>query len=310
MVRAKIYGGIEAGGTKFVCAAGTGPDNIVTKMVIPTTLPKETLNKVIWFFRQVKVPLGGVGVASFGPLDLDKRSETYGSITTTPKPGWANADLVNTLADALKVPVFLDTDVNGAALGEGKWGAAQKLDTFIYLTIGTGIGGGAVINGKSAHGLVHPEMGHILLPHDLHNDDFSGCCPYHQDCFEGLASGTAVGKRWGKPAEKLPPDHPAWALEAEYIAAGVMNLIVTLSPQRVILGGGIMKVPGLIEKVRARVKDLLNGYVSSPVITEKIDEYIVPPGLGDMAGVLGAIAMAQTGRSVKGGKQNEDRGAL
>jgi fructokinase len=293
MVKAKVYGGIEAGGTKFVCAAGTGPGNIVNKMVIPTTLPKETLNKAIWFFQQVKAPLAGVGVASFGPLDLDKRSATYGSITTTPKPGWANTDLVNTLAEALKVPVYLDTDVNGAALGEGKWGAAQKLDTFIYLTIGTGIGGGAVINGKPAHGLVHPEMGHILIPHDKSNDLYEGNCPYHKDCFEGLACGPAIVKRWGMPPEKLPPDHRAWELEAEYIAAGLMNLIVTLSPQRVILGGGIMKVPGLIEKVRVKVQALLNNYVSSPVIGEHIDKYIVPPGLGDMAGVLGAIAMAQ-----------------
>jgi fructokinase len=297
MVKAKaspIYGGIEAGGTKFVCAAGTGPDNILNQIQLPTALPKKTLNKAIWFFKQVKAPLAGIGIASFGPLDLDKKSATYGSITTTPKPGWANTDLVNILKNALNVPVSIDTDVNGAAIGEGKWGAAKRLSNFIYLTIGTGIGGGAVINGKPVHGLVHPEMGHILIPHDRENDLYEGCCPYHKDCFEGLASGMAVGKRWGKPAEKLPPDHKAWDLEADYISAGVMNLILTISPQRVILGGGIMKAPGLLEKVRERVKILLNNYVNSPMTGEKIDHYIVRPGLGDMAGVLGAIALAES----------------
>jgi fructokinase len=296
MVKAKtsrIYGGIEAGGTKFVCAAGTGPDNIIAKIQIPTTHPRETLNKVVWFFKQVKAPLAGIGIASFGPLDLDKKSATYGSITTTPKPAWSNTDLVNTLQEALKVPVCIDTDVNGAAIGEGKWGAAQGLDTFIYLTIGTGIGGGAIISGKPVHGLVHPEMGHILIPHDPIKDPFKGCCPYHWDCFEGLASGTAVAKRWGKAAETLPPTHEAWELESDYIAWGVLNFIVTISPQRVILGGGIMKAPGLLEAVRQKVKSRLNNYVNSPMLGEKIDDYIVAPGLGDLSGVLGAIALAE-----------------
>ncbi len=288
----RIYGGIEAGGTKFVCAVGSGPDNVIAKTQFPTTTPPETIGKAIEFFNETKTPLAGIGVASFGPLDLDKKSATYGYITTTPKPGWANTDLVKTLKDSLKIPMALDTDVNGAALGEGKWGAAQGLNTYIYLTIGTGIGGGAVINGKPAHGLVHPEMGHILIPHDKQKDPFKGCCPYHGDCFEGLASGTAVGKRWGKAPESLPPDHQAWELEAEYIALGITNLILTLSPQRVILGGGAMKAPGLMAEVREKVKALLNNYVNSPVITDKIDDYIVAPGLGDMAGVLGAIALA------------------
>jgi fructokinase len=289
----KVYGGIEAGGTKFICAVGTGPDNILFKIQLPTTRPKETLNKVVWFFKQVKLPLASIGVASFGPLDLDKKSPTYGSITTTPKPGWPNTNLVKTLKDALKVPVYLDTDVNGAALGEGKWGAAKGLETFIYLTIGTGIGGGAIINGRPVHGLVHPEMGHILIPHDREKDPYEGCCPYHKDCFEGLASGTAMRKRWSKAAESLPANHAGWELEAEYIGAGVMDLMLTFSPQKVILGGGIMKAQGLIEAVRKKVKIKLNKYVTSPAVRDNIDEYIVSPELGDMSGVLGAIAMAE-----------------
>jgi fructokinase len=288
-----LYGGIEAGGTKFVCAVGSGPDNVLAKVIFPTTTPQETIGKAIEFFRQASAPLAGIGIASFGPLELDKKSSKYGFITTTPKPGWADTNLLKPFRDAFSIPVSLDTDVNGAALGEGKWGAAIGLDTFIYLTIGTGIGGGAIINGKPAHGLVHPEMGHILIPHDFAKDPFSGCCPYHSDCFEGLASGPAVGKRWGKSPEALSPTHEAWELEAGYIAAGVVNIILTISPQKIILGGGIMKIPGLLDKVRLKVKALLNNYVNSPAVQDGIDSYIVSPALGDMAGVLGAIALAE-----------------
>jgi len=292
---ARLYGGIEAGGTKFVAAVGSGPENIIAKTQFPTTTPRETIGKAIEFFRNaaLKTPLAGIGIASFGPLDLDKKSPTYGYITTTPKPGWANTDLVKPFQEAFKVPVAIDTDVNGAALGECKWGAAQGLDTFIYLTIGTGIGGGGMINGKLMHGLTHPEMGHILIPHDLAKDPFPGCCPYHKDCFEGLASGTAVWKRWGMPPEKLPPAHKAWELEAGYIAAGVMNLVLTISPKKIILGGGIMKTPGLMESVRVKVQYLLNNYVNSSAIRDNIRDYIAAPGLEDMAGVLGAIALAE-----------------
>jgi fructokinase len=292
---AKLYGGIEAGGTKFLCAAGAGPENIVAKTQFPTTTPAETLGKAIDFFRGVmrETPLAAIGIASFGPLDLDKDSPAYGTVTTTPKPGWADTNLVKIISGALNVPAALETDVNGAALGEQRWGAARGLDTFIYLTVGTGIGGGGMSNGQLMHGLTHPEMGHIFVPHDLKKDPFPGCCPFHRDCLEGLASGAAVAKRWGKPAELLPADHAAWKLETGYLAAGVANLILTLSPKRIILGGGVMKKAGLLEGVRVRVRELLNGYVNSPVITEKIDEYIVAPALGDMAGVLGAIALAQ-----------------
>ena len=239
-----------------------------------------------------------MGIACFGPLDLNPKSPTYGYITATPKQGWANTDVRMTLSKALDLPVYIDTDVNGAALGEHRWGAGKGLDTFIYLTIGTGVGGGGLVNGKMIHGLVHPEMGHILIPHDIKADPFPGSCPFHKDCFEGLASGPAIHKRWGIPAEKLPPDHPAWELEARYIGLSLTNYTVTLSPQRIILGGGVMEHPGLIEKVRENVKSFLNGYVNSTQITEDIDTYIVLPELGNRAGIMGAITLAMMGDEV------------
>jgi fructokinase len=291
----RIYGGIEAGGTKFVCVIGTGPGNIVARTQIPTTTPEETIGKAIVFFQKEmqKNPPAAIGVASFGPLDLDKKSPAYGCITGTPKSGWANTNLVKKIHEALGIPVTLDTDVNGAALGEQKWGAARGLDDFIYITVGTGIGGGGMINGKLMHGLVHPEMGHILIPHDTRRDPFPGSCPYHKDCLEGLASGAALAERWGRPPEELPPEHPAWTLEAEYLADGLVNFICTLSPRRIITGGGIMKAPGLLPALRQKVIALLNSYVNSSAITRNIDSYIVPPALGDMAGALGAIALAE-----------------
>jgi fructokinase len=288
-----LYGGIEAGGTKFVCMVGSGPENILASTQFSTTNPQETISRAVSFFQEVKVPVKAVGIASFGPLDLDKKSAAYGSITTTPKPGWSNTNMVKILKEALKVPVVIDTDVNGAAFGEWRWGKAQGLDTFIYLTIGTGIGGGAMVNGKLLHGLNHPEMGHVLIPHDLHKDLFPGCCPFHGDCLEGLASGVAVARRWGVPSESLPADHQAWQLEADYLSRGIMNIVLTLSPQKVIIGGGIMKVLGLLENVQQAVKALLNNYLDIPSINDKIEEYIVPPGLGDSSGVLGAIALAE-----------------
>ena len=194
---------------------------------------------------------------------------------------------------AFNLPVSFDTDVNGAALGEWRWGAAQGLDTFIYLTIGTGIGGGGLFNGHLMHGLLHPEMGHIPLPHDKEVDPFEGVCPFHGDCFEGLAAGPAMEKRWGQKAETLPADHPAWDLEVHYIALALQSLICTLSPQRIILGGGVAQQPQLIPLIRQKTRAFLNGYVQSTEILENIDGYIVPPALGGRAGVLGAIALAQ-----------------
>ena len=219
-------------------------------------------------------------------------SPTYGFITSTPKPGWAYTDVAGTLQTALEVPVAFDTDVNVSGFGEWTWGAARSLDQFVYLTIGTGIGGGCLTGGSPIHGLVHPEMGHMRLPHDWQADPFSGSCPYHGDCFEGMASGPALLQRWGVPAEQLPLDHPAWSLEAEYIAQALSTLVCVLSPQRLILGGGVMQNGSLFSPIRTRLQGLINGYVQSPEIIKRIDQYVVPPGLGGESGVLGALAIA------------------
>ncbi len=293
------YGAIEAGGTKWVCAVGTGPDDIRAETRFPTTTPAETLGRAMSFFRdaQANEPLQALGVGSFGPVDLDRTSPTYGSITSTPKPGWAYTEVASTLYEALGVPIVFDTDVNVAALGEHRWGAAQDLEHVVYITVGTGIGAGVLIGGQPLHGLVHPEVGHLRLPHDWQVDPFPGSCPYHGDCLEGLASGPALARRWAQPAETLPPDHPGWRLEARYLALALVNLICTLSPQRIVLGGGVMEQPQLFALIRADVQQLLNGYVRSTTILEQIDSYIVPPALKGRAGVLGAIALAQRGVS-------------
>ncbi len=287
------FGGIEAGGTKFVCGVGSGPDDLQVGASFPTTTPEETIGRAIRYFQEQPEPVEAIGIGSFGPIDPIPSSPTYGYITETPKPGWRQVDLRGQVANALGVPVAFDTDVDAAALGEHRWGAAQDVDTFIYLTVGTGIGGGAMVNGRLVHGLLHTEMGHIRLPHDWVADPYAGRCPYHGDCFEGMAAGPAIGERWGQRAETLPPEHPAWALEARYIALGLVNFICTLSPQRIILGGGVMQQPHLFPLVREQVQSLLNGYVQSPAILEHIDEYIVAPGLGSRAGVLGSIALAE-----------------
>ncbi len=289
------YGGIEAGGTKFVCAVAADPDNILAETRFPTTNPEETLGRAVRFFQAQaqQVELKSIGIAAFGPVDLNITSPTYGHITQTPKPGWSHVDFAGLIRQALGIPVGFDTDVNGAALGEHRWGAARGVDTFVYLTIGTGIGGGGLVSGQLMHGLVHPEMGHMRLPHDREADPFPGICPFHGDCFEGLACGPAMQARWGQPAQTLPGDHPAWRLEAEYIAQALSNLIFTLSPQRIILGGGVMSQPHLFALVQQRVLALLNDYVQASQILEQIEKYIVPPELGASAGMLGAIALAQ-----------------
>jgi fructokinase len=290
-----FYGGIEAGGTKFVCVIGSNPDNIQAQISFPTTTPQETIDRAIAFFQryQKQEPLAAVGIGSFGPVDLNPASPTYGYITTTPKPDWAYTEFAGRISRALRVPVGFDTDVNAAALGEAVWGAAQGLDTFMYLTIGTGIGGGGMANGGLLHGLLHPEMGHLRVPHDWKQDPYAGACPFHGDCLEGLAAGPALLGRWGQRAEDLPPDHSAWTLEAHYLGLGLVNLICALSPQRIILGGGIMRQSGLFRMVRRKVQELLNRYLHDQAILQQIDNYIVPPQLGDRAGALGAIQVAR-----------------
>jgi len=291
-----LYGAIEAGGTKFMCAVGAGPGRIVRETRIPTTQPDETLAQVVEFFRPFVSDrsIGSLGIACFGPVDLDPRSPTFGYITATPKPGWSNTEVAPRLRRELDIPVQFDTDVSAAALGEYSWGAGRGFDPVLYLTIGTGIGGGIIINGTSLKGLVHPEMGHICIPHDTSRDPFPGACPFHGDCLEGLAAGPAVQKRLGRAGKDLSDDDPYWPLEAHYIALAVENFILTFSPRKVILGGGIMQRQFLFDLIRPEVRQLLNGYVQSPVLLEHMEEIIVPPGLGTQSGILGAIALAKT----------------
>ena len=290
----ETWGGIEAGGTHFVCAVGSGPGRLEAETSFPTTTPVETLARAIDFLRgNSGSGLAAVGIGSFGPLDLREGSPTYGRVTLTPKLAWEGVDMVGPVADALGVPVALDTDVNAAALAEHLWGAATGVDDFVYVTVGTGIGGGAMAGGRLVHGLGHPEMGHMRVPHDRDADDFDGVCPYHGDCLEGLASGPAIERRWGRRPGLLPDDHPAWELEAGYLAASIANLVCTLSPRLVVMGGGVMERRSLLAKIRAGVRDLLAGYVRAPEVADAIDEYIVTPALGARSGVLGAIALAQ-----------------
>jgi fructokinase len=287
------YGGIEAGGTKWVCAVTDTPGQLLETETFPTTTPAETLARAVGFFKR-SGPVDAIGVGAFGPVDIRPSSPTWGSITTTPKPGWANTDLAGTLRAAIDVPVALDTDVNAAALGEWRWGAAAGLDTFFYITVGTGIGGGAIVNSHIVHGLLHPELGHMRVPHDRQKDPFEGACPFHGDCLEGLASGEAMRQRWGQFGQDLS-DPAAWHVEAEYLALALMKVILVVSPQRVVIGGGVMKHPALLPLVRQRLRALLAGYLSVPELTEpeRIDAYLVAPRLGDHSGVVGAIEMAR-----------------
>lgn len=290
-----LYGAVEAGGTKFIAMVARGPDDVAARARFDTTKPAEVLPQLVEFFRTAEGEhgkLAGIGVGSFGPIDLHKSSDKFGYITATPKAGWSDTDLIGPLREAFDVPVEFDTDVNAAAVGEHRWGAAQGLDSFIYITIGTGVGGGGMMDGHIMHGLIHPEMGHMRLPRNPQVDPFEGICPFHGDCLEGLACGPAMRARWGQPADQLPPDHEAWKLEAEYLALAINNLVCTASPQRVILGGGVMSQSFLFPMIRQRTTELLNGYVQSPAIIDQIDSFIVPPGLGDNAGILGSLALA------------------
>lgn len=294
MTRGNLYGGVEAGGTKFVCCAASGPNHIAEEIRFATTTPQETLRKTVQFFQPFVTDgrIKSIGVGCFGPLDLSPGSPTFGSITATPKPGWSHTDVRGTLQRGLNVHIEIDSDVNAAAVGEYIWGASRGFDPSLYLTIGTGIGGGYLKDGKSLIGLLNLEMGHIRIPHNRELDPFEGSCPFHGDCFEGLASGPAIEKRLGVMGTLVPQSHPFWDLEADYIASALMNYILTLSPKKIILGGGVMQREFLLPRIRNRVCELLNGYVTSRSLLENISEYILPPGLGHQSGSMGAIALA------------------
>ncbi|HYC81149.1 MAG TPA: ROK family protein [Solirubrobacterales bacterium] len=285
-----ILGGIEAGGTRWNCAVGDGSGEIAAAESFATSSPAETIGRAVSFFV-ANGPLDALGVGCFGPVELDRSSPRWGRITTTPKPGWSGTDVVAMLRTGLDVPIAFDTDVNAAAVGEARWGAGRDLETFAYVTVGTGIGGGVVANGRPLHGLVHPELGHVRIPHDRERDPFPGSCPFHGDCWEGLASGEALRQRWGARGEEL--DRPeAWELEAHYLALGLANLVLTLSPERVVVGGGVAGTPGLLALVRERLPRILAAYLDAPQLGPGIDDYLVAPELGNRAGVLGAIALA------------------
>jgi len=284
-----LLGAIEGGGTKFVCGVGTSDGEVLHRTTIPTTTPEETLNQVVDFFAGHGVQ--AIGIGTFGPIDVDPNSPSYGSVGATPKPHWSGYGVVEHIKRSYNVPIGFDTDVNAAALGEATWGAAVGLDSCLYITVGTGIGAGAISEGKLIHGLTHPEMGHILMRR--HPDDiYEGHCPFHRDCLEGLASGSAIEARWRKKGVELEEEHQAWRIEAHYLAQALVSYVLILSPKKIIMGGGVMKQMLLFPLIRSRLKEMLNGYVQHPFLTDNNEDYIVPPGLGDQAGICGALALA------------------
>jgi fructokinase len=288
-----LFGAIEGGGTKFLCAVGPS-GNILDQCEFPTTTPDETLGRAGAFFRNNsagRLP-EAIGVASFGPIDPNPTSPSYGTITTTPKLHWQHTDVVGRLTSEFGVPIGWDTDVNGAALGEWEWGAGRGADPVLYVTVGTGIGGGAVVNGRTLHGLVHPEMGHLPVP-VIPEDSFAGVCPFHDRCLEGMASGPAIKARLGRRGELVSPDDPVWETEAIYLALGLLSMVYILSPQRIVLAGGVTSTPGLIDRVRRHLVSLNRGYLSSPSMEADIEAFVVPPGLGRQAGLIGALELAR-----------------
>ncbi len=273
----------------MVMAIGNENGEILDRVSIPTETPDITVPRIIEYFKGKNIEALGIG--SFGPVDLDRQSKTYGYITSTPKLAWANYDIVGNIKKELQVPIGFDTDVNAAALGEATWGSIRGLSSGIYITIGTGVGVGVYMDGRLLHGMLHPEAGHVLLSKHP-EDDFEGVCPYHPNCMEALASGPSIEKRWNQKAYDLADNDKVWELEAYYIAQGLVNYILTLSPHRIVLGGGVMHQEQLFPLIRSQVVKLLNGYVKTEQINN-IDEYIVPPSLNDNQGIMGCIQLAK-----------------
>lgn len=299
----KRIGALELGGTKAIVGGAVldsrrpsdaAPD-VIARQRIPTTSPDETLSRCVAALREAGERMGGldaVGVASFGPLQLDPSRPGYGGITTTPKIGWAHTDIVGRLADALGVPVAIDTDVNGAALAEGCWGACQSFNSHVYVTVGTGVGVGLVVHGRPQHGLVHPEGGHLLVRRDPVRDPYAGHCPYHGDCLEGLVSGPAIAARLGRPGDSIAEDDPVWDLVGDYLGQMVANLLFAVSPQRIVIGGGVGSRPAVLAATRAHARRWIGGYIAHPRLDGDLGDFIVPPGLGEQSGLLGAVALA------------------
>lgn len=299
----KVYGSVEAGGTKIVCLLGKSSSQILEQWVIQTEMPEMTLKAIVSYFQRTLAQhqdwkLQSVGITSFGPIDLVAGSSTYGRIQQTPKPGWEGTDIFGYIRDGLRVPVFLDTDVGGAALAEYTLGAGKGKESLLYITIGTGIGGAFIFHGMNIYGEHHAEIGHMKTPR-IPQDTYKGGCPFHDDCLEGMASGPAMLKRWGVPADQLPDDHPGWDYEAAYIGQAVINLIYTFSPAVIVLGGGVMMHQGLIEKVRDFVKASMNAYCQPAVYRSEIASTIVLPGSGAIAGAIGGLILAEQGLKKK-----------
>ena len=285
-----IMAAVEAGGTKFNCGLGDENGNIIDQVSIPTTTPEETMKKVIEYFKDKKFDVMGVG--SFGPIDPIKGSKTYGHITKTPKAYWSDYNLIGELKKHFDVPMEFDTDVNGAALAEAWWGAGKGFKNVMYITVGTGIGAGATVDGKMLQGLTHPEMGHISVKRHP-EDTFEGTCSFHGDCLEGMAAGPAIEKRWGTKGIELAEDNRVWEMEAYYLSQALVNYILILSPEKIIMGGGVMKQKQLFPLIHKNVKEMLNGYVDKKEILEDIENYIIYPGLGDYAGFIGSFALGK-----------------
>ena len=285
----KLYGSLEAGGTKMVCAIGDEQGNILERVSIPTLEPENTMPAIIDFFKNKNICALGIGC--FGPVDLDKKSATYGYITTTPKLAWKNYDIVGTCKKELGVPVGFDTDVNASALGEATWGCTKELDHSIYITVGTGIGAGVIIDGKPYHGMLHPEAGHIFLARHPQDPMEKGVCPYHELCLEGLASGPAIAARWGKPGAELADRKEVWELEAYYLAQAICSYIMILSPERIIVGGGVSHQEQMMPMIRAEVQRQMGGYIQAKGMQD-LDSYIVLPSLNDNQGIMGGLKLA------------------
>jgi len=281
-------GALEAGGTKMVCAIGNEKGEIFERISIPTETPDITMPKIVEYFQGKGIEALGIGC--FGPIDLNRDSETYGYITTTPKLAWSNYNIVGVLKDALRIPVGFDTDVNGSMLGEATWGCAQGLECSMYITIGTGIGAGIIANGKLLHGMLHPEAGHLLMRR-YPDDTYEGKCPYHKTCLEGMAAGPAIEDRWGKKGVELADRKEVWEMEAYYIAQALVDYIMVLSPQKIILGGGVMHQEHMMPLVLKELKEQLGGYIQTKEI-ENLAEYIVLPSLDDNQGIMGALKLA------------------
>ncbi len=287
--------GVEAGGTKFVCVLGNASGEIQDRLEVPTEVPEITLEKIIGFVRKHNEiePIQAIGIGSFGPIDPIHSSSTYGYITSTPKLAWHNCNIVGAFQEHFKVPIGFDTDVNAAALGEHYWGSGVNCRHLIYLTVGTGIGGGVIMNGQLQHGMMHAEMGHLFIPHDRAKDPFAGACPFHKDCLEGLAAGPAIKERWGvESALELPPNHIAWEIESDYLAYAMANYILCFSPERIILGGGVMKQKHLLPMIQTKTREFLAGYIQNYSVSH-INDTIVLAALGQEAGNVGALALAK-----------------